>query len=53
MVSVSQSGIVHNFIRIHFTTKKVPAVALGIVERGLSWEQVLMLQTNRPLMGII
>jgi hypothetical protein len=45
--------IVHNFIRIHFTTQKVPAVALGIVERGLSWEQVLMLQTNRPLMGII
>jgi len=45
--------IVHNFIRTHFTTKKVPAVALGIVERGLSWEQVLMLGTNRPLMGII
>lgn len=33
--------IVHNFIRKHFTTKQVPAVALGILEKGLSWEQML------------
>ena len=33
--------IVHNFIRQHFTTKLVPAVALGILQKGLSWEQVL------------
>ena len=36
--------IVHNFIRTHFTTKQVPAVALGIMEKGFSWEQILMLQ---------
>ena len=36
--------IVHNFIRKHFTTKKVPAVALDILEEGLSWEQVLKLR---------
>lgn len=36
--------IVHNFIRVHYTTKQVPAVALGIIEKGLSWQQMLMLQ---------
>jgi len=29
--------VVHNFVRPHFTTKKVPAVALGILDKGLSW----------------
>jgi transposase-like protein len=28
--------LLHNFVRPHFTTKQVPAVALGILERGLS-----------------
>ena len=36
--------IIHNFIRAHCTTGKVPAVALGIVEKGLSWEDVFMIQ---------
>jgi hypothetical protein len=36
--------VVHNFIRAHFTTRQVPAVALGILEKGLSWEQALRLQ---------
>ncbi len=36
--------ISHNFIRPHFTTRKVPAVALGIVEKGLSWEELCMIQ---------
>ena len=36
--------IIHNFIRPHFTTRKIPAVALGIVEKGLSWEEVCMIQ---------
>jgi transposase-like protein len=36
--------IIHNFIRPHFTTRQVPAVALGIVEKGLSWEEVVMIQ---------
>ncbi len=38
--------IVHNFIRKHFTTKTVPAVALGILEQGLSWEQVMNIRTS-------
>jgi len=28
--------VLHNFVRPHFTTKQVPAVALGILEKGLS-----------------
>ena len=27
--------IIHNFVRVHFTTKTVPAVALGILDKGL------------------
>ncbi len=38
--------IVHNFIRRHFTTRQVPAVALGILEKGLSWEQVLKIRKS-------
>ena len=41
--------IVHNFIRIHFTTKQVPAVALGILKEGFSWEQVLKIQRSPTL----
>jgi len=36
--------IAHNFIRKHFTTQKVPAVALGLLKEGLSWEQILKIQ---------
>lgn len=36
--------ILHNFIRPHFTTKQVPAVALGILETGLSLSDVLRSQ---------
>ena len=36
--------IVYNFIKEHVTTKQVPAVSLGILERGLSWEEVLKIQ---------
>jgi len=32
--------VLHNFVRPHFTTKKVPAVALGIVKQGLSLRDV-------------
>jgi hypothetical protein len=28
--------MVYNFIRSHFTTREVPAVALGIIEKGLT-----------------
>jgi hypothetical protein len=32
--------ILHNFVRVHFTTWKVPAVALGIIEQGFSLAQI-------------
>lgn len=32
--------VVHNFIRVHYTIKKVPAVANGIIESGLTWDEV-------------
>jgi hypothetical protein len=32
--------IIHNFVRIHFTTQHVPAVALGIIEQGLSLAEI-------------
>jgi hypothetical protein len=38
--------IVHNFIRSHFTTKKVPAVALGIIENGLSFLELFNLKIS-------
>lgn len=37
--------LLHNFIRPHFTTKVVPAVALGIFTTGLSWAQLFAIQT--------
>ena len=43
--------IVHNFIRKHFTTQQVPAVALGILKEGLSWAQVLRIQ-RLPIFSI-
>ena len=36
--------MVHNFIRPHFTTRTVPAVAIGILEKGLTWEELLQLR---------
>jgi transposase-like protein len=40
--------IVHNFIRVHYTTKKVPSVELGILNRGLHWEEIFMMQKTNP-----
>jgi hypothetical protein len=34
---------VHNFMRSHFTTKQVPAVSLGILDKAFSWEELLTL----------
>lgn len=31
---------IHNFIRVHFTTKVVPAVKIGILETGSNWEHL-------------
>ncbi len=36
--------LVHNFVRVHFTTKVVPAVKLGILEVGISWSQLFMIR---------
>ena len=36
--------VVHNFIRVHFTTQEVPAVALGLIERRLSVDEVFQIQ---------
>ena len=32
--------ILHNFVRVHFTTQHIPAVALGIIEQGLSLAEI-------------
>jgi len=34
--------VVHNFMRTHFTTKEIPAVAIGILHKTLSWKELLM-----------
>ena len=36
--------MVHNFVRVHFTTHQVPAVALGVLEYGLSLHEVFFIQ---------
>jgi hypothetical protein len=36
--------MVHNFVRVHFTTRRVPAVALGILEQGLSLHELFLIQ---------
>jgi hypothetical protein len=34
----------HNFVRIHYTTKEVPAVSLGIIEERMTLEDILRLK---------
>lgn len=36
--------VVHNFIRVHFTTREVPAVTLGVIERRLSAREIFHMQ---------
>jgi transposase-like protein len=36
--------VVHNFMRVHFTTREVPAVALGVIERRLSAREIFHMQ---------
>lgn len=36
--------VMHNFVRVHFTTKEVPAVQLGIIEKGLTLEDILKIR---------
>ncbi len=37
--------VVHNFVRLHFTTKKVPALAMGVIDKELSLPEVFTIQT--------
>ena len=36
--------VMHNFLRVHFTIRAVPAVALGILERRLSVQEIFQIQ---------
>ena len=36
----------HNFIKEHFTTEKVPAVAMNIIERPITWNDGLMMNIS-------
>src|SRR5712664_939348 len=36
--------VVHNFLRVHCTTREVPAVALGLLERQLSVQEIFQIQ---------
>ena len=36
--------LVNNFVRVHFTTKVVPAVKLGILAVGITWRQLLTIR---------
>lgn len=40
--------LLHNFVRTHFTTKQIPAVALGIVTEGLSNTDLFRLHCVHP-----
>jgi IS1 family transposase len=37
--------VFHNFIKKHFTTEKVPAVDMGIIDTAFSWKALLSIQT--------
>jgi hypothetical protein len=36
--------IVHNCVRVHFTTRQVPAVALGILDHGFALHEIFLMQ---------
>ena len=36
--------LVNHFVRVHFTTKVVPAVKLGILAVGIAWTQLLTIR---------
>jgi hypothetical protein len=33
----------HHFLRVHFTTREVPAVALGILERRMTVQEIFQM----------
>lgn len=45
-ISLDVQWVVHNFVQVHFTTKEVPAVKLGILSRGLTWEELFRLKAT-------
>jgi transposase-like protein len=44
--------VLHNFVRPHYTTKLVPAVALGILKTGLSLQDIFRIQCVRQSVPI-
>jgi len=40
--------VIHNFMRPHYTTKLIPAVALGLLTQPLTWDQILRIQYIHP-----
>ena len=36
--------IVHHFVRVHFTTRQVPAVALGMLDHGFALHELFLIQ---------
>jgi hypothetical protein len=36
--------VMHNFLRVHFTTREVPEVALGLLEKRLSVQEIFQIQ---------
>ena len=39
-ITLDIQWIIHNFVNVHFTTKKIPAIAPGIIDKGLSLPEV-------------
>jgi len=36
--------VIHNYVKTHFTTKEVPAVRLGIIEKALNVKTLFSIQ---------
>jgi transposase-like protein len=45
--------IMHNFVKVHFTTGAVPAVKLGILKEGFSWEKLFKIQRLENVISLI
>ena len=40
--------VLHNFMRPHFTTKQIPAIALGMLDHPLSWAELFRIHYIKP-----
>jgi len=38
--------VFHNFIRVHYTTKEVPAVCLGLLTSRISWKELFCIELS-------